>query len=62
MFEMYSSLQNLDRLKNWDISNKSTFSNMFEGCSSLQNLDGLKNIGEFQIYQHFQICLKVALL
>jgi surface protein len=51
MFSECSSLQNVDGLINWNVSNGKYFGNgnlvgggsMFAECSSLNNLDGLKN-------------------
>ena len=36
--------QNLDTIKNWNISNGKFFGDMFGRCASLLNLNGLKNV------------------
>ena len=43
MFYKCSSLQNVDGLINWNVSNGKYFPDMFCCCSSLKNVDGLIN-------------------
>ncbi len=43
MFSECSSLQNVDGLINWNVSNGTNFERMFYDRSSLKNVDGLKN-------------------
>ena len=42
MFAHCNSLQNIDALKTWNVSNGEDFSYMFSNCESLQNIDALK--------------------
>ena len=43
MFYRCKSLQNLNELQTWNISNGIDFSCMFANCKSLQDLNGLQN-------------------
>jgi surface protein len=43
MFGSCIYLQNIDGLRNWDVSNGKDFSFMFSYCEKLKNIDGLRN-------------------
>ena len=43
MFEYCKSLENIEALRNWNVSSGINFSYMFFDCQSLKNLNGLVN-------------------
>ena len=56
MFYGCSSLNNINSLEKWNVSNGNNFSNMFNGCSSLNDIKSLEN-GMCQMEIIFHICL-----
>ena len=59
MFGRYTSLQNLNGLKNWNVSNGTVFKKMFNLCNALKNLNLLQN---WNFSKFLKICLLLVIL
>ena len=43
MVQPCRSIENVDALRDWDVSKVNDMSSIFNGCRNLKNIDGLKN-------------------